>query len=162
MKWILRILMLLHIGFILYSTYCVFFNDEYISSLKFIFVGITGLLLFLNAFLLIPMITIWKKILMVLSISIYGIIALGFWRPSVFKNYWELLFAIVIFILLNSLFERIVKRKQNWEKWIFPFISFGVIQPFLLVINSTEAMLVSALLLCVLTVYLLFKAARST
>jgi len=99
---------------------------------------------------------------MVLSISIYGIIALGFWRPSVFKNYWELLFAIVIFILLNSLFERIVKRKQNWEKWIFPFISFGVIQPFLLVINSTEAMLVSALLLCVLTVYLLFKAARST
>lgn len=161
MKWTLRILMILHIGFILYGIYCVFFNDEYISSSKFIFVGITGLFLFLNAFLLLPMNTIWKKILMVLSISMYGIIALGFWRPNVFKNYWEILFAIVIFILINSLFERIVKSKRNWEKWSFPFVSVGVILPFLLFFSSTQAMLVSTLLLFVLTIYLLFKAVRS-
>lgn len=153
--------MLLHIGFILYGAFCILFNDEYISSSKLVFVGITGFFLFLNAFLLIPMNTIWKKVLMILSIVFYIIIAMGFWRPNIFKNYWELLFAVVIFILLNSLFERIVKEKQNWEKWTFPLISTGVIIPFLLVINGTQTMLVSTILLTVLTGYLLIRSVKS-
>lgn len=160
MKWILRILMLIHIGFILFGSYCILFMEEYIYSAKYLFVGLTGFFLFLNAFLLIPMNNPQKKVLLVFSLVTYIITVTGFLRPEILKSYWTILLAGSIFIVLNSLFVRIVKTKKNWESWTFPVLSFLVVLPFSFDISAIWLMLVSTCLLVVLTFYLLFKVGK--
>ncbi len=161
MKWILRVLMALHIGFFVFGAYCMVFKEEYIYSSKYVFVGLTGFFLFLNAFLLIPMTTLARKILMIFSLVIYAITVLGFLRPEILKSYWLLLVSGAILIVLNSLFVRLVKAKKNWEAWSFPILSFLIVFPFLFDISIAEVLLVCAILLGILSIYLLFKVVRS-
>ena len=95
------------------------FLEEYVSSSKFILAGITGLFLFVNAFLLLPMTSIYKRLLMILSLTLYGLIVFGFWRVHILKDYSMTLVAFTIYLLLNSLFVRVVKVKKVYEIYVF-------------------------------------------
>ena len=161
MKWVLRSLMILHLGFLLYGVYCVLFLEEYVSSSKFILVGITGLFLFVNAFLLLPMTSIYKRLLMILSLTLYGLIVFGFWRVHILKDYSMTLVAFTIYLLLNSLFVRVVKVKKVYEIYGFPLLSLAIVFPFVVLTTSPVALLVSACLLVVLSVYLILKVSRN-
>jgi hypothetical protein len=161
MKWILRVLMILHIGFVLYGAFCILFKEEYIYSSKYVFVGLTGLFFFLNAFLLIPLSSFPNKVLMALSLALYLITVMGFWQPNILKNYWEWLISAAIVVVLNSLYVRLIKDKKKWESWLFPILSILIVLPFVAVKPSDGAMLVSTLLLFVLTIFLFFKTVKT-
>ncbi len=161
MRWTLRILMLLHIGFILFGVYSVLFQAEYVHASKYVFVGLTGFFLFLNAFLLIPL-KFWpNKILMVCSLVLYMITVMSFWSPDILKNQWEWLISATIIVVLNSLFVRLIKSKKKWESWFFPIVSILIVLPFVLIQPSFGAMLLSTILLAFLSVYLLFKVVKN-
>jgi hypothetical protein len=153
--------MAMHIALFLFGVYCILFNDEYIHSSKYIFVGLTGFAMFLNAFLLLPMKDLQKKILMVLSIILYLITVYGFWEPSILKEYWQVLMSGAMYVVLNGLFIRMIKEKRKWETLSFPFISLIVVSPIALSSHLAYLFLLSGVLLSVITVYLVIKISHA-
>lgn len=161
MKWVLRILMILHLALMLYGVYKILFLEEFIHALKFIFVGITGFFLFLNAFLLIPIKALPNKILMFLSLILYTVTVLGFWSPVILKNYWHWLIALTLVVLLNSLYVRLVKNKKTWGNWLFPSMSLLVALPFTFSQPSQMVFYLAMITLGISSLYLFYKIIKN-
>lgn len=153
--------MAIHIALFLFGVYCIVFNEEYVYSSKYIFVGTTGFALFLNAFLLLPMKSYQKKLLMLFSVLLYLVTVYGFWEPYILKNYWQILMAGAMYVVLNGLFIRMVKDKKKWEVYIFPFISLLVVLPFIVSSQLSNFFLLSGILLSVITIYLVLKISKA-
>lgn len=161
MKWLLRIFVFLHIGLFLFGLYSVLFREEYVFASKYILVGLTGFFLFLNAFLLVPLDSIYKKTLLVSTFVLYLVTVLGFLMPYLLKQYWNILLAGAVFVVLNSVFIRIIKQKRKWETVGFPLLSLLVIYPFLRSYSPDVIWLFSAILLGILSIYLLIKISKA-
>lgn len=162
MKLILRILLLFHLGLILFGLYSILFNDEYIVSSKYVFVGLTGFLVFLNSLLLFPIQVKFQNVLLVIGFLLYIASASGFVLPIIFKNYWGLLFGVAIFLFLMSLFA--FSGKTLFESkldYLFLIASSIVALPFVLEIKQNSLLMISGVLLAILSGIILGRIFRN-
>jgi hypothetical protein len=162
MKLILRILLILHLGLILFGLFGIFFNEEYIRASKYIFIGFTGALVFLNTLLLFPIKTKFQNFLLLIGSLLYLVSASGFLVPEIFKNYWGILFGFAIFLFLMSLFTYTGKTLFE-SKFDYAFLigSSLVALPFILEINHNGFVLFTGVILAVLTLVLFTRIFRN-
>ncbi len=161
MKLTLRILLFIHIALIFIGLYSVLINGEYIRSSKYIFIGLTGFLVFLNTLLIFPIHLRFQNVLLLLGFVLYTFSATGFFFPIIFKNYWGVLFGIAIFLFLMSLYSYsgrgLFKSKLDY---IFTFGCLLVSTPLLFGIEHNNLVLFSGLILVLLTVVVILRIIR--
>jgi hypothetical protein len=158
MKLTLRILLAVHICLIIFGIYSVIFEEEYIRSSKYIFIGFTGVLVFLNTLLLFPIKVRFQNILLSIGLALYFIAALGFFFPIIFKNYWGLLFGFAMFLFLMSLFIYSGKRLfENKLDYAFLLGSGLVAFPFVFEIKQNGFVLFTGGILAILSVVILTR-----
>jgi hypothetical protein len=162
MKLILRILLILHFGLILFGLYGIFFEEEYIISSKYIFIGFTGILVFLNTLLLFPIQVKFQSALLFTGLMLYIISASGFLFPVIFKNYWGILFGWAIFLFLMSLFTYTGKTLfESKVDYLFLVGCSIVSLPFVFEIQHNVLVTMTGALLIVLTGVILVRVFRN-
>jgi len=158
MKLILRILLFIHLGLILYGLYSILFNEEFIIASKYIFIGSTGVLVFLNTLLLFPIHLKFQNVLLLLGFLLYTLTASGFLFPIIFKNYWGVLFGGAMFLFLMSLYTYTGKILfQSKMDYLFLCGCLLSALPFIFEIKHNAFVLTTGAVLVVLTVVIVFR-----
>lgn len=158
MKLTLRILLFIHLGLILYGLYAVVVNEEFIIASKYIFIGFTGVLVFLNTLLLFPIHLKFQNILLLLGFLLYTFTASGFLFPLIFKNYWGPLFGGAIFLFLMSLYTYTGKILfQSKMDYLFLCGCLLTAFPFLFEIKHNTFVLAMGAVLVVLVGVIVFR-----
>lgn len=162
MKLILRILLFVHLGLFLFGIYSAVIEEEYILSSKYIFIGFTGVLVFLNTLLIFPIKVKFQNVLLGIGIVLYLVSASGFFFPVIFKNYWGILFGFAIFLFLMSLYTYTGKTLfQSKFDYLFLIGSCFVVLPFLFQIKRNGMVLFTGAILLILTSVILTRVFRN-
>jgi|TARA_R110000737_G_scaffold161270_2_gene189170 hypothetical protein len=162
MKLILRILLAIHFGLILFGIYCAIFDEEYILSSKYIFIGFTGVLVFLNTLLLFPIKVKFQNILLGIGILLYIVSASGFIFPIIFKNYWGILFGFAIFLFLMSLFTYSGKTLfESKIDYLFLVGASFTALPFIIQIKQNSIVLIGGAILLLLSGVIIARIFRN-
>ena len=161
MKLFLRILLSIHVALIIFGLYAILINDEFIIASKYIFIGFTGSLLFLNTLLLFPIHLKFQNFLILVGFVLYLFSASGFIFPIIFINFWGALFGGALFLFLMSLYTFTGKMLFESKK-DYVFLSACVLLafPFLFEIKNNAFVLFTGFVLIIITAVIVVRIFR--
>ncbi|MFT7345142.1 MAG: hypothetical protein ACI9XP_001736 [Lentimonas sp.] len=161
MKLTLRILFFLHLSFLIFGVLLVLLQMDYISAVKFIFVGFVGSTLFWGARIIYRKNGRMPNVAFFGSGAVYLLCIISLLFPFILENYWPLLAAGGIFNMLYYSYEILYLDKNliPQEKWFYILFSFFIVMPFILGLEQPIFYNASAVMLTALSIYLLLKLA---